>query len=686
MNYTKIVLPSDNCSPRRIRLNIFRNCLLLLLSAATVSLAQAQSDVIWQQDTDFQADWGPSQRNQTAAYDLNSEVADDFDLIGTVNGIDIAGYNNALQLNPEFGGVYVRFYASNSVGAPGALQAEYFVPAGDPRLVYAAELPSDLQINLSPAFQASGKHFVAVQVLMDPAFDAYWYPRSANTNAARGQTLYFRDPVRGHAAWSHDFFDLDGGFFSTANSDMGFTLYGTRTLGVSSISSLSTSSLAKAGRLRINGSGFGPQQGSSVVKIGGVTAPVSNWSDSVITAYVPDAAPLGLSNVEVQTSGGTSNTETLTVVSRPKGTGHIKWRFMADDLYIVSRPAVGPDGTIYAAGVNGHLYALAPNGGVKWIFNAGPGNVLQPVSVAGDGTIYFSSEADIYAVSPLGKLKWKFTEPAFRRIFAGPTAGPDGNIYAVSQDFGQGGLGEFQLSPAGQLLGNDPGYGTRSGFSGIEVVFDSLSQFYFTANAGRGGLSAYQLGGAAQWRQKGTTQPRVAPDGSIINGDGLRGIHPGISAHNADGSVKWHVLGGSTGIDARTPVDVGIDGASYLGTLTSGVGRHITRLRGDGAIDWQYREVGTASSPAISPDNTLLIAGTTPQGAPSKISALDPSTGTLLWSETLPPENGGSVREMSMPRFAPNNAAVYIGMDVNDYAADAYSYLYAFSRADLGTP
>lgn len=133
-------------------------------------------------------------------------------------------------------------------------------------------------------------------------------------------------------------------------------------------------------------------------------------------------------------------------------------------------------------------------------------------------------------------------------------------------------------------------------------------------------------------------------------------------------------------------MDVGIDGASYLGTLTSGVGRHITRLGGDGAIDWQYREVGTASSPAISPDNTLLIAGTTPQGAPSKISALDPSTGTLLWSETLPPENGGSVREMSMPRFAPNNAAVYIGMDVNDYAADAYSYLYAFSKADLGTP
>lgn len=667
--------------------NIRRNYIFPILYVAIVSLAPAQSDVIWQQDSDFQADWGPSQRNQSPSYNLNSEVADDFELVGTVNGIDIAGYNNAWQLNPDFGGVYVRFYASNAAGAPGALQAEYFVPAGDPRLVYAAELPSDLQISLSPAFQASGKHFVAVQVLMDPVFDAYWYPRSANTNAARGQTLYFRDPAHGHPAWSHDFYDLDGGFFSTASSDMDFTLHGTRTLGRSSISSLSASTLAQAGRLRINGSGFGAQQGNGLVKIAGVSAPVSNWSDTAITAYVPDASPLGLDNVQVQTPGGTSNTKTLTVVSRPPGKGHIKWRFMADDLYITSRPAVGADGTIYAAGVNGHLYALAPTGGVKWIFNAGRSNVLQPVSVAGDGTIYFSSESDIYAVNPAGTLKWKFTEPAFRRIFAGPTAGPDGNIYAVSSDFGQGGLGEFQLSPAGQLLRNDPGYGTRAGFSGIEVVFGPLNQFYFTSNAGEaGGLSAYRPDTGLQWRKRGNTQPRVAPDGSIVNGDGLRVTHPGVNAYNADGSVKWRALGGSTGIDARTPVDVGADGASYLGTLTFGVGRHITQLLGNGTISWQYRDDGIASSPAISSDNTLLIAGTTVQGAPSIIKALNPATGALIWSETLPAENGGSVREMSMPRFSPNSAAVYIGMDVNDYAANPYSYLYAFSKADLGAP
>ena len=212
-------------------------------------------------------------------------------------------------------------------------------------------------------------------------------------------------PPGGQLNWTHTIPIL-----GTANSDTAFTLYGTRTLNAPIISALSATTLAQAGRLKISGSGFGAEQGSGIVKIGGATAPVSNWTDTSITAYVPDTSPLGSEAVQVVTSGGMSNTLQLTVTARPAAAGHVQWRFQADGLYIQGRAGIGLDGTIYALDVGGHLYALTPSGGVKWIFNTGP-IAIQSVEVGPDGTIYFGSSVNkIYAVNPDGTLKWTITD------------------------------------------------------------------------------------------------------------------------------------------------------------------------------------------------------------------------------------------------------------------------------------
>ena len=163
---------------------------------------------------------------------------------------------------------------------------------------------------------------------------------------------------------------------------------------------------------------------------------------------------------------------------------------------------------MYAIGVKGHLYALTPAGGVKWIFRIANANAVQPVSVGTNGTIYFASVATVYAVNPDGTLKWTFTDPASAPVFAGPTAGPDGNIYCASSDVGRpGGLGAFVLSPAGQLLSNRPGLSTRFGYSNIEVVFGS-SQWYFTNNSTGGHL--YAQAGALKWRGSAGTITTLA--------------------------------------------------------------------------------------------------------------------------------------------------------------------------------
>ncbi len=456
------------------------------------------------------------------------------------------------------------------------------------------------------------------------------------------------------------------------------------------ISSLSASALPQAGRLKIAGSEFGAQpDGGARVTIGGVTAPVSAWSDTAITAYVPDSAPLGSDAVQVVTPAGASNAATLGVTARPAPAGHVKWRFQADGYYIIGRPAVGADGTVYAADNVGHLYALSPAGGVKWIFNATPGNVTQPVSVGSDGTIYFASLATIYAVRPDGTLKWKFTDPGFALIFAGPTAGPDGNIYAVSSDLNfPNGLGAFVLSPAGTKLANLSGFSTRLGYAGIEIVFSS-GHWYFTNNASgaitsAGSLWAFNLGGATQvWHQSAERQPRLQPgSGNLVVGDG-NPVHPGLKAFDPNGALLWAALGEGTGTDAVTDVDTGSDGAVFLGTLTYGTGSHFRALNANGTQRWKFRDDDTATRPAVSPTGDLVLYSAAGYNAPSHVNALNTATGQLLWRENLPVEDGGNIQVMSTPRFATDGSTAYVGTVVNA-TSDKYCYLYAFITGSAG--
>ena len=221
------------------------------------------------------------------------------------------------------------------------------------------------------------------------------------------------------------------------------------------LSPLSTSSLTRSGRLVVHGSGFGAAQGTSKLLIGGRSAPVTRWSDTLIVGYVPEATPLGQNAVQVAIAGALSNPASLEVTAR-QSSGRVKWRFQVDAQvgYLLQRPAVGPDGTVVAHDPAGNVYALDANGGLKWIFNTG-GFAAGPPSIGADGTVYAAASSTIFAISSNGALKWTFTEPAGGQgVIVGPTVGPDGNIYAVTDI---GGIGALALSPKGRLLWSNTG-------------------------------------------------------------------------------------------------------------------------------------------------------------------------------------------------------------------------------------
>jgi outer membrane protein assembly factor BamB len=70
-------------------------------------------------------------------------------------------------------------------------------------------------------------------------------------------------------------------------------------------------------------------------------------------------------------------------------------------------PAVGPDGTIYAAPAGQRLFALRPDGSVLWTYDTGF-VVRTSVVVDGEGTAYLGGDGDrVVAVSRAGARIWE---------------------------------------------------------------------------------------------------------------------------------------------------------------------------------------------------------------------------------------------------------------------------------------
>ena len=362
-------------------------------------------ELIYSQFSDGQSTYGPSL--VWPAENVNAEVADEFDVVANIDRVSAGGF---IWGSVNFQGVHVRFYEFGADNKPGALQHEYFLAAGDPNVVFN---DGEIDATLSPAFTATGRHFLSVQPVIN-----YWYWWSSSSGAPRGEAFYFRNNATGQA-WHHGD-DLN----FNINADVVFSLYGTVT-GAGVITGLSENTLPRSGFLEIFGSNFG---GDGTVLIGGINAPVADWTSTRVIAYVPESAALATLPVQVVNGAGSSNTIPLTVTARPAAADHVNWRFRMNGPYSFVRPVFGPDGTIYSVDVFDHLYALTPDGGLKWLVR-GAGD--KGVAVGPDGAIYVASEDFIKAFNPNGSATWTFVQNPRAFICLGVAVGPDGNIYSV---------------------------------------------------------------------------------------------------------------------------------------------------------------------------------------------------------------------------------------------------------------
>jgi hypothetical protein len=440
--------------------------------------------------------------------------------------------------------------------------------------------------------------------------------------------------------------------------------------------------------LEILGSNFG---GRGEVLIDGISAPVASWERTRIVAYVPETTRLTTVPVQVvNDSGQSSNTLSLTVNTRIAN-DRVKWRFQAASPYILQRPAIGADGTVVIHDSSGNVYALRSDGGLKWIF-ATRIFAAGPPSIGLDGTVYVADSSTITAIKPNGSLKWTFTEPpGGQGVIAGPTVGPDGNIYAVTDI---GGLGALALSPAGQLLWSNTGDPVMAEQAqlGVEMSFGpshpggAVDQFYVTfddfGSSERDHMYAFRLTGEQVWTiplfmTKDTSgmmqqqRPIVGPDGIVhLSATVATGGNWSLNAFDPASGALLRSYFPSPGLGMSVPT-VGPDGRAYFGQSLS----YLQGVTGDFALLWTFFDGTILTYPVVSPANDIVFTGGAPNyGVPGFVRAFSTASGQLLWSLDLGVENGGNQNMQSIPRFTPDGSTVYFGTSI---PGSAFCFLYA---------
>ena len=285
----------------------------------------------------------------------------------------------------------------------------------------------------------------------------------------------------------------------------------------------------------------------------------------------------------------------------PNGT--LKWNYTFKSgsyNYFTGTPAIAKDGTIYAPGVimldsgwAGFMLAINPDGTLKWnytitdpISNQGSSYNYAPPAIGPDGTIYFTGEVSyhgitgrLYALNPNGTLKWQKTinQGYYTYLRTSTAVAKDGTI--IIAPFYYNNVDHtsviYAFNPDGSEKWNFA-Y-THTWITGLAIANDGTIYAVGKYNGDKGIVYALNSDGTPKWNY--TTNypidynPVIGYDGTIYFGEGM--VSDTLYALNPDGTIKW-----SLEVQPVTSPVIGPDGTLYVGivSLDPQLGRSISLL------------------------------------------------------------------------------------------------------------
>jgi outer membrane protein assembly factor BamB len=296
----------------------------------------------------------------------------------------------------------------------------------------------------------------------------------------------------------------------------------------------------------------------------------------------------------------------------PNGT--LRWRYKTGGI-IKGSPSISDDGTIYIGSYDDYVHAIYPNNGTRiWKCKVGKGTETNP-SIGPDGTIYVGGEK-LYAINPNGTLKWSFDLGPERWVqMSSPCISSDGTIY-IGTNIGSSGVegGDIiAVNPDGTehwrkkicnsgWVDSSPCIGP-DGTVYIGCAFDAANGYLFAF--GRGELKA-----DADGPHYGLIDEPVEFSGSATGG------YPPYSYH-------WD-FGDTHTSDEQNPQHTYTTQGNYTVTLT------VTDDAGNTSDDYTWAWIQDGNSPPDIPDIDGPNKGTAGKTYPYAFTTSD-SEGLQVW-------------------------------------------------------
>ena len=291
--------------------------------------------------------------------------------------------------------------------------------------------------------------------------------------------------------------------------------------------------------------------------------------------------------------------------------GTQKWAVETEGM-INSSPAIGSDGTIYVGSEDSNLYAINPDGNLKWKFETTRYSMVNcSPAIGSDGTIYVGSwDRNFYAVNSDGTLKWVFYVENYVH-HSSPAISSDGTIYIGT-------------------------YGTVG------------DKYLFAINSNGTLKWKFQVGDEIE------SSPAIGSDGTIYVGSRDNYLY----AINPDGTLKWTFL--TTG-DVDSSPAIGSDGTIYVGSND----KNLYAINPNGTMKWAFLTDGSVrSSPAIGSDGIIYVKSGLSY---DYLYAINPN-GTLKWEC----KTGTSWVDHSSPAIG-SDSIIYVGSWYSIYAINGSS-------------
>lgn len=353
---------------------------------------------------------------------------------------------------------------------------------------------------------------------------------------------------------------------------------------------------------------------------------------------------------------------------------YVKWKFDTGNG-VESSPAIGSDGTIYVGTFSDNFYAINPDGTLKWKFTREGEHFRSSPTLDQDGTIYVIAAVDLrplynptldsyedmfgiptlYALNPDGTLKWEFTAGGLASgILYSPAIAEDGTIYMISGGAKKGGTTDdpdvlrgdtfWAINPDGTEKWH---FDTGDAMYSAPALADDGTIYFGCAD---GYFYALTPEGEEKWKFAGenpteynsfNSVPSIGPDGTIYAGSRDKVLY----ALSPEGEMKWKFFMDDT-VEA-TP-SIASDGTIYAGAYSPGKDKYLYALNSDGTEKWRFETgEGVYGGPVIDANGILYF------GSYDKyLYSLNPD-GTERWRYKI---GGGII----MPPVIDANGTLYV--------------------------